>query len=311
MRVSFRRTIVLAVAGGLLCALASVASAQAGGANAGGLGESYGFEVGGMRGVPTYGYESVGMSGGSVSGSAATEQSEQNAPMQRQGPPIPTSKELARFTDQQLQTFIARSANDFIRELGRFSTGDTWVDYFRLNDLKALASSAPGEGATMQDSSSGNPRGRSVIDTVLNRIASTEKNSEYEAVTSTWGFQALHAALKEAARSPDEREIGVLKGQAEVLDKSLERISTGEGWRKHLELESLTKLADQKSLRSNEETQRIEDRFDQVMRNPEYQAIVQLPGFSGVYGTLHQLTEGKQIPSTAKKAPERPEKATR
>ena len=103
----------------------------------------------------------------------------------------------------------------------------------------------------------------------------------------------------------------VLKGQAEVLDKSLERLSTGEGWRKHLELDSLAKLADEKNLQSNEEVQRIEDRFNQVMRNPEYQAIAQLPGFNGVYSTLHKLTEGKQYPSTAKKEASSPQKSTR
>jgi hypothetical protein len=48
-----------------------------------------------------------------------------------------------------------------------------------------------------------------------------------------------------------------------------------------------------------------------VMRNPEYQSIAQMPGFSGVHGTLHKLTEGKQPPSTAERVPSPPEKSTR
>jgi hypothetical protein len=329
MRVSFRRAIILGMVGGLLCPLVGAAGAQFGSANAGGFGASYGYESGGIRGGSGYGYESGGMSGSSTGGAATTDQDSavaydrteytaestgqqvQHQQMEGQKPPVPSAKELGRLTDQQLQSLIAQVADSFTSELGQFHNGDTWAKYFRLDDLKALASPAAGEAAMTQTSNISSSQERKVVDAVLSRIDSTEKNSEYRAVTSIWGFRALHAALKEAARSPEEREPGVLKAQAEALDKSLERISTGEGWRKHLELDSLTKMADKKNLRSSEDAQRIEGRFDEVMRNPEYQAIVRLPGFSGVYATLHKITEGKQIPSTAKKESASEKKSTR
>jgi hypothetical protein len=52
-------------------------------------------------------------------------------------------------------------------------------------------------------------------------------------------------------------------------------------------------------------------RFDKVTRNPEYQSIAQLPGFSGVYSTLHKLSDGEQRHSTATKIPSPPEETTR
>jgi hypothetical protein len=138
-----------------------------------------------------------------------------------------------------------------------------------------------------------------------------EKNDEYKMITGSWGFQALQVALKEAARSSEEREPGVLKGQAEILAKSLERVSTGDGWRKHLEIDSLQKLADQKDAGSSDEFQKIAARYDRVAQNPEYQAISQLPGFGGVYGTLHKMMDGQQTPTTANRAPNPPEETKR
>jgi hypothetical protein len=136
-------------------------------------------------------------------------------------------------------------------------------------------------------------------------------NDEYKVITSSWGFQTLQAALKEAARPSDEREPGVLKGQAEILDKSLERVSTGDGWKKHLEIDALQKLADRKDAGSSDEIQKIAARYDRVAQNPEYQAISQLPGFGGVYSTLHKMMDGQQTPATANRAPNPPEDTKR
>ena len=95
-------------------------------------------------GYDTYGYN--------YSGAEQSAQNTQTEQTEGKLPPIPASKELAQFTDQQLRSFIAWVANGFTRELGQFSTGDTWVKYFRLDDLKALARHAPGEAATAQTS---------------------------------------------------------------------------------------------------------------------------------------------------------------
>jgi hypothetical protein len=232
----------------------------------------------------------------------------QDQQTQDQLPPMPTSKELSRFTDQQLQSFIAWVANGFTRELKQFGTGDTWVIYFRLNDLKAFAPNAPGAAADAQASDIATKKSRNVIDDVLNRMDSASKNDEYKSVTNTWGFQALHVALKEANQSPDERGPAVLKGQAEVLSKSLDNLSTGEGWRKHLDIDAIEKLADKKKLESNDEIKGIAEKFEHVSRNHEYQAIAQLPGFYGVYSTLNKIVGGKETQSTAKRDPSPPEK---
>jgi hypothetical protein len=255
-------------------------------------------------GYDTYGYDSS-----TPMYSEASKQPAQEEQAQGQLPPLPSSKELARFTDRQLQNFIAWAANGYTRELAQYSTGNTWVKYFRLDDLKALAPNAPG-AAPKQMPDIASAKSRNVIDEVLDRLDSASKNDEYKTITNSWGFQALQVALKEASKSPEERGPGVLKGQAEVLSNSLKQLSTGDSWRKHLEIDTIEKLADQKDLQSNEDLQKITERFDKVTRNPEYQAIAQLPGFTGVYSTLHKLSDGEQHPSTARKVPSPPEETT-
>lgn len=225
-------------------------------------------------------------------------------------PPVPTTKELARFTDQQLQSFIAWAANGFSRELGQYDTGNTWVKYFHLDDLKGLAPHPPAGSAMAETSAAGAPQAANVLEDVLARMDSASKNDQYKAITGTWGFQALHVALNEAVKSPDERAPGVLKGQAEMLGKSLERLSNGDSWRKHLELDTLQKLASDNKLESNDDIKQLAAKFDKIAQNPEYQSIAQLPGFGGLYTTLHKVGEGRQPESTAKKLPSPPEKST-
>jgi hypothetical protein len=250
------------------------------------------------------------------SGEESGENSEDNQGEEKQ-PPIPTSKEVARFTDQQLQSFISWTANGFTQELGQYQSGDTWVKYFRLADLKALAPRAPGgmanatATANAQPSESISKKSKNVIEDVSERMEKTAKNDEYKRITETWGFQSLQVALKEAARSSEERQPDVLKGQAEILAKSLERVSTGDGWRKHLEIDTLQKIADEKDAGSSDDLKKIANRFDRVAQNPEYQAISQLPGFGGVYGTLHKMMEGEQSQSTANRSPNPPEDTKR
>ena len=68
---------------------------------------------------------------------------------------------------------------------------------------------------------------------------------------------------------------------------------------RHLEIDSLEQVTNDKNIASNENVERIAAKFDRVVQNPEYQAITQLPGFQGVYSSLHELTEGRQPQSTA------------
>ena len=146
-------------------------------------------------------------------------------------PPLPTNKELASFTNQQLNSFIAWVARGYSRELGQFSTGDTWVKYFKLDNLRALAPQPPAGTIAAQPPETPTARSRSLDKEVLERMDSVLQKNEYQTVTNAWGFKALRAALKEVSRPADERTVTVLKGQAEMLNKSLERVSTGDGWR--------------------------------------------------------------------------------
>lgn len=233
---------------------------------------------------------------------------------QGQLPPLPTADQLSKFTERQLQSFIAWVANGYTRELGQFDTGNTWVNYFRLNDLKSLAPMPPrmaqaqpqaGQAPNLESEQSKN-----VINDVLRKMDSTAGNEQFKSIADTWGFKALQLALREAEKSPKDRDPVVLKGQADMLSKALSNVSTGDGWRKFLDIDTINRIADQRNIQANDETKRITQKFDEVVRNPEYQSITQLPGFGGVYSVLHKI-EGSQEPAaTATRVPSPPE-ATR
>lgn len=228
-------------------------------------------------------------------------------------PPMPTEKELSGFTNQQLQSFISWVARGFTKELGQFSSGDTWVKYFKLDNLRSIAPQPPGgqqpggqQMVAAQEQQPISQQHEDIIRDVLNRIDTVQRDSQYQTVTNTWGFKALQVALQEASRPPEERAAGVLRGQTEMLNKALDRVSTGESWRRHLEIGSLQNIANEKDPGRDQNLDKIVQKFDQVAQNPEYQAIVQLPGFEGVYGTLRSLTEDRGPAASAKREPPPP-----
>jgi hypothetical protein len=185
------------------------------------------------------------------------------------------------------------------------------VKYFELENLRAVAPQPPRGSAGQQPPQTISAKSESLFDKVLNRMKSVEQNSDYSAVTDTWGFKALHAALEEASRPAEERIATVLQTQTEVLNKSLEQVSTGDGWRKHLEIDELQKLAQQKNISSDDQVEKIATKFERIARNPEYEAIVQLPGFQEVYSSLRSLDDGRETTSSAKREPSPPSEEKR
>jgi hypothetical protein len=222
-------------------------------------------------------------------------------------PPMPTEKELSGFTNQQLQSFIAWVSRGFTKELGQFNNGDTWVKYFKLDNLRDIAPQPPRAAVAAGATETISPKNENLIDAVLSRMESTAKSNEYRTITDTWGFKALHVALQEASRPADERAASVLTAQTEMLNKSLERVSTGERWRKHLEIDNLEKIAKTRKLGSDENLDEITTIFERVAQNPEYQVITQLPGFEGVYSSLRSLSAEREPQSSAKRVPPPPQ----
>jgi hypothetical protein len=265
---------------------------------------AYGYYPYGYYGGTDYGY------GGSYAYTAPEEEPAETVQQtENKLPPIPTEKDLARLTDEQLDSFIAWVANGFAQELGQFSTGDTWVKYFDLNGLKTMSPSPPTKEGVAQGPSGMHNKG--MLADVLKRMDLVSRNDEYQSVASLWGFKALNAALNEATKPSDERRPGVVRGQAEMLSQALKRLPTGESWQKFLDLGTLEKISSSEDLKSNEISD-IAKRFDSVARNSEYRSIAQLPGFGGIHSTLHKIGEGREVESTAKRpvpaAPETTEK---
>lgn len=243
---------------------------------------------------------------------------EDNRGQEGQGglPPVPTEKELSAFTPQQLQSFIAWVSRGFTKELGQYNSGNTWVKYFKLNDLRTIAPQAPGGQMTAKSEQNAEDKiesSQDLIKDVLGRLDTTAKSDEYKQITDSWGFKALRTALQEATKPESDRVAGILKGQADMLQKSLERVSTGNSWVSYLDINGVKKLAEEKDPSKSDEAKKLSDKFDRVARNSEYQSIAQLPGFQGIQSTLQNLNEEDKDSqsSSAKREPPGPPSETR
>jgi hypothetical protein len=239
-------------------------------------------------------YQNYGSAYSTQAGSDYAQANQEALVQQDQPPPLPTAKDFAKFTDEQLRAFIGWVATGFIKELGQYKTGETWVVYFRLNELKTLDTSS--STATAKTGETVAAVGPLTFKDVLANLDSASQNEEYKMIGDLWGFKALHLAMQEVVKSGDQRMPGVLKGQAEILSKSLAGIPNGEGWIKYLDLQTLEKLNADEIIKSNEQLPKIAAKFDSAANNPGFKIVTQLPGFQGIHDTLRKLSVGLPPP---------------
>ena len=121
-------------------------------------------------------------------------------------------------------------------------------------------------------------------------------------ITKPWSFQTLQVALKEYSLPAVQRQGHELIAKTKTLHRSLDNISTGEGWVTYLRINELEKLLDESSNNNaelNKKLEKILERFDDVVQNPQYKSIADLRGFDVTRTALQQYIHTLQT-DTAK-----------
>jgi hypothetical protein len=221
-------------------------------------------------------YDSYG--GGTYVPSESADYAE-SAPPASQDPPLPTAAQVARMTDQQLAELLRVASEGYAKELGDYKNGETWKDYFTLAEIAAMTKTAEPPAAGARDTAV----------EALKRLDSSSADTQYDAVTKSWGFKALRVGLREYTLPPKERSAHRLVAAVQQLRHSLDSITTGAGWKKHLEIDALAKSAENSGtddVVSIKQLKAVLAKFDAVSRNPEFQVVAELDGFAATQADL-------------------------
>ncbi len=201
-----------------------------------------------------------------------------------QEPVLPTPGQLARLSDTQLRELIGYAAADYIAELDALSTGDGWKKYFKLADLKAHADSKP-TGPISEET-------RAMINAVAAKMATAQQKSEYETITNSNPYKVLLMALQEYGQPAVVRTGHHLTAIAKFLGQNLDAVSTGEGWKKYLQLDYLVKVGESGSALDKKSIEKLEKAlaaFDTVRTTPDYKVVAEVKGFDAAQAALQRF----------------------
>lgn len=223
----------------------------------------------------------------------------ETAPPASQDPPLPTAAQIARMSDEQLAELLRIASEGYAKELGDYKNGETWKDYFKLAGIAAMTKSA--EPPSADD--------RATAAEVLKRLDSSSANTEYDAVTKSWGFKALRVGLREYTLALKDRSAHRLVAAVQQLRHSLDGVTTGAGWKKHLEIDALGKSAENNGADEAASVKQLKPvlaKFDAVSRNPEFQVIAELDGFAATKAGLKTYLNALQADQPVQAPPPPP-----
>ncbi len=189
----------------------------------------------------------------------------------------PTQQQLDQLSWNDLARVIENGVGIFDQQLAGVDTGSQWRTYFRLEQLRGAVQGDQQGPPTQTTSDQLNP--------VLAKFDRIADQGQYGKISDMVGFQIVHAALADYLTPPAQRQWRILAGSARVLDDSLGRLSTGEGWRTFLSLSRLTgqEDADASTLAT------ALSRFQQVAGDDEYRMVAELDGFVATRRALEDL----------------------
>ena len=230
-------------------------------------------------------------------GGAGYAESDSSAPAEP--PPVPTAGQVGRMSDEQLAGLLRVASEGYSRELDDYKNGETWKKYFKLAEIIDIINTKPNMPAAA----------RTTLTEVLKRLDSSAKNAEYDTITKSWGFKTLQVGLHEYALPAKERLRHLLCGDLQKMAESLDGVTTGAGWKKHLQIEDLGKLAENAGAddaSSGKQLEKILAKFDGVAQNSQYQVIAELDGFAATRGGLQRYINALQADQPATTPPPPP-----
>ena len=135
---------------------------------------------------------------------------------------------------------------------------------------------------------------------MLEEYDGTAADATSQSVASLSGFREVHAALAEFLRSPSERQRNQLVEDAISLSNSLSRFKTGDGWQRYLLLMDSSAAESPRTAAewSDEEIEKLLDRFESVRGNLEFEVISRLPSFQAMHKRLDSYVRHVQSLNT-------------
>jgi hypothetical protein len=245
-----------------------------------------------------YGGYSDSYGGGSYA-PAENADNDETTPPATQDPPLPTATQISRMSDEQLAELLRVASEGYAKELGDYKNGETWNGYFKLADIAAMTKTAEPPSADA----------RTTAVEVLKRLDSSSANTEYDAVTKSWGFKALRVGLREYTLAPKERSAHRLAAAVQQLRHALDGVTTGAGWKKHLEIDALGKSAENTGADDAASVKQLKSvlaKFDAAANNPEFQVIAELDGFTATQAGLKSYLNALQADQPVQAPPPPP-----
>jgi hypothetical protein len=212
----------------------------------------------------------------------------ESTPPTSQEPPLPTAGQVGRMSDEQLVGLLRVASEGYARELDDYKNGETWKKYFKLAEIGDILKTK----GNSPDAAS-----RTTLAEVLKRLDSSAKNAEYETLTKSWGFKALQIGLREYTLPQKERLAHSLNANLQIMNDSLANVTTGEGWKKHLQIEELGKLAENAGgddASTGKRLEKILAKFDAVAQDSQYQVVAELNGFAATRADLQRYINALQ-----------------
>ena len=216
-------------------------------------------------------------------------------------PPVPTAGQVGRMSDDRLAGLVRAASEEYLQELDGYTNGETWEKYFKLAEIIEIAKKSKPDAL--------DAAARANLAEVLKRMNSAALNAEYDTITKSWGFQTLQVGLREYALPLKVRSGHLLCANLQKISASLDGVSTGEGWKKHLQLDDLEKLAENAGAEDASRQKQFEKglaKFDAVAQNTEYRVIAELDGFAASRTGLQRYLNALQADQPARTPPPPP-----
>jgi len=200
---------------------------------------------------------------------------------------VPSKEQLSQFPIKDLRTFLQRSAKELEKDLKTIRTGDAWQEALQTKTLQGITAENESE---LPDNET-----RKLLKELLKKYDDIAKNSQYKKIASMFGFRAVHVALEPFSAEPAEYHRSQLSPSLAELSRSLGKLNTGDGWKKHLQTEELVRLIDKTTGRTDRESlammKKILATYDEASKDSKYEKIVKLAGFAMTHQRLDKYVK--------------------
>lgn len=201
---------------------------------------------------------------------------------------VPSAEDVMQMTTHEQRALLRKSLARLDEELDGLSTGASWKTFLQTGAL--------GSALWCQSESDPEPNSitRDLLKSIAERFDQVKAQPKYATISKLLGFQAAHAVLPEYATGKIEKGQRSLRKDIATLVNSLSQMETGPGWKQHLRVDDIERLASQTEelgLADADILRAIAERFAEVEKNSKYQSIAATVGFASSRVAMQHLAE--------------------